>query len=63
MHLNSSLLYKHSLECLYICLKSVFGCMPSMNQLILSTQQRTPKKRMRNKTTPALQGSPQKRGV
>lgn len=63
MHLNSSLIYKHSKECLYICLKTVFGCMPSMNQLILGAQQRTPKKRMRTKKTPALQGSPQKRGV
>ena len=37
--------------------------MPTTNQLILGAQQRLPKKRMRDKKTPALQGSPQKRGV
>jgi len=34
-----------------------------MNQLLLGTQQRTRKTRMRHKKTPALRGSPQKRGV
>jgi small subunit ribosomal protein S12 len=34
-----------------------------MNQLLLGTQQRTRKTRMRDKKTPALKGSPQKRGV
>ena len=33
--------------------------MPTTNQLILGAQQRLPKKRMRDKKTPALQGSPQ----
>jgi len=37
--------------------------MPTMNQLLLGTQQRTRKTRMRDKKTPALKGSPQKRGV
>ena len=37
--------------------------MPTTNQLILGAQQRLPKKRMRDKKTPALQGSHQKRGV
>ena len=37
--------------------------MPTMNQLLLGTQQRTRKTRMREKKTPALKGSPQKRGV
>lgn len=37
--------------------------MPTMNQLLLGTQQRTRKTRMRHKKTPALRGSPQKRGV
>ena len=37
--------------------------MPTMNQLLLGTQQRTHKTRMRDKKTPALKGSPQKRGV
>jgi len=37
--------------------------MPTTNQLLLGAQQRLPKKRMRDKKTPALQGSPQKRGV
>ena len=37
--------------------------MPTTNQLILGAQQRLPKKRMRDKKTPALQGCPQKRGV
>lgn len=37
--------------------------MPTMNQLLLGTQQRTRKTRMRSKKTPALRGSPQKRGV
>ena len=31
--------------------------MPTTNQLILGAQQRLPKKRMRDKKTPALQGS------
>ena len=35
--------------------------MPSMNQLLLGTQKRAQKKRMRDNKTPALQGSPQKR--
>jgi small subunit ribosomal protein S12 len=35
--------------------------MPTMNQLLLGTQQRTPKKRRCK--TPALRGSPQKKGV
>jgi len=34
--------------------------MPTTNQLLLGAQQRLPKKRMRDKKTPALQGSPQK---
>jgi len=37
--------------------------MPTMNQLFLGAQRRLPKKRMRDKKTPALQGNPQKRGV
>ena len=37
--------------------------MPTINQLLLGAQQRLSKKRMREKKTPALQGSPQKRGV
>lgn len=37
--------------------------MPTMNQLLLGHQQRTRKMRMRDKKTPALKGSPQKRGV
>jgi small subunit ribosomal protein S12 len=37
--------------------------MPSINQLVLGRQQRTRKARMRHKKTPALRGSPQKRGV
>jgi small subunit ribosomal protein S12 len=37
--------------------------MPSMNQLLLGTQKRAQKKRMRDNKTPALKGSPQKRGV
>ncbi len=37
--------------------------MPTTNQLLLGAQQRLPKKRMRDKKTPALQGNPQKRGV
>lgn len=37
--------------------------MPTMNQLLLGTQQRIRKTRMRDKKTPALKGSPQKRGV
>jgi small subunit ribosomal protein S12 len=37
--------------------------MPTMNQLLLGTQQRIRKTRMRHKKTPALRGSPQKRGV
>lgn len=37
--------------------------MPTINQLVLGTQQRTRKTRMREKKTPALKGSPQKRGV
>lgn len=37
--------------------------MPTINQLLLGAQQRLSKKRMRGKKTPALQGSPQKRGV
>lgn len=37
--------------------------MPTINQLLLKAQQRLSKKRMRNKKTPALQSSPQKRGV
>lgn len=34
-----------------------------MNQLLLGTQKRAQKKRMRDNKTPALKGSPQKRGV
>lgn len=37
--------------------------MPTINQLVLGTQQRTRKTRMRDKKTPALKKSPQKRGV
>ena len=37
--------------------------MPTMNQLFLGAQRRLPKKRMRDKKTPALQGNSQKRGV
>ena len=37
--------------------------MPTMNQLFLGAQRRLPKKRKRDKKTPALQGNPQKRGV
>lgn len=37
--------------------------MPTMNQLCLGKQQRGTKIRMRHKKTPALCGSPQKRGV
>lgn len=37
--------------------------MPTMNQLIFNTHPRTRKTRMRHKKTPALRGSPQKRGV
>jgi small subunit ribosomal protein S12 len=37
--------------------------MPTVNQLSLGTSKRSSKMRMRNKKTPALQGSPQKRGV
>ena len=37
--------------------------MPTINQLLLGAQQRLSKKRMREKKTPALQDSPQKRGV
>lgn len=37
--------------------------MPTVNQLSLGPQQRARKMRMRDKKTPALQGSPQKRGV
>ena len=37
--------------------------MPTINQLLLGVQQRLSKKRMRDKKTPALQDSPQKRGV
>ena len=33
--------------------------MPSMNQLLLGTQKRAQKKRMRDNKTPALKGSPQ----
>jgi len=44
------------------CKKKYF-LMPTMNQLLLGTQQRTRKTRMRDKKTPALKGSPQKRGV
>ena len=37
--------------------------MPTINQFLLGAQQRLSKKRMREKKTPVLQGSPQKRGV
>lgn len=37
--------------------------MPTINQLCLGTVQRARKTRMRHKKTPALRGSPQKRGV
>ena len=43
--------------------KKKHSLMPTMNQLLLGTQQRTRKTRMRDKKTPALKGSPQKRGV
>ena len=48
---------------MHLHVKNPMAPMPTMNQLLLGTQQRTRKTRMRHKKTPALRGSPQKRGV